>query len=380
MHTMKQKSFVPSKTLLNEDMYTANRQKLKTVEILFDQALSLINRDNWRRSDRAGIQKIFDKISVIVNKKFNVEMRLMLDVKAAKASSVAYTVYTEDVADVIKSQVEEIVIDAKYGYHFIEAKKIDVSFELVSLTGLLNLGEITNENGYSYKFEGRHMVSILLHEIGHNVFIPFYFDQDNDKNYRVKIGNQKPIIIYKDFLRFRNMRTSIKFLAYTLSLISIVTIGIAIVSITTTALFFTSLGISTATAVLSDKVTRAERKSAKKTKDYMRNERNANTLPFQYGYVKEILEETVMIQKLIVDGEFSGLYKNFQKMDKSVWSNGGYQSIITKDIMGMINTELSNPNTNEKDKALLKKAKETYLREIKLLQAEVAIDTEGIDG
>lgn len=380
MYTMKQKSFVPSKTLLNEDMYTANRQKLKTVENLFDQALLLINRDNWRRSDRAGIQKIFDKISVIINKKFNVEMRLMLDVKAAKASSVAYTVYTGDVADVIKSQVEEIVIDAKYGYHFIEAKKIDVSFELVSLTGLLNLGEITNENGYSYKFEGRHMVSILLHEIGHNVFIPFYFDQDNDKNYRVKIGNQKPIIIYKDFLKFRNMRTSIKFLAYTLSLISIVTIGIAIVSISTTALFFTSLGISTATAVLSDKITRAERKSAKKTKDYMRNERNANTLPFQYGYVKEILEETVMIQKLIVEGEFNGLYKNFQKMDKSFWTNGGYQSIITKDIMGMINTELNNPNTNEKDKALLKKAKETYLREIKLLQAEVAIDTEGIDG
>lgn len=380
MYIMKQKSFVPSKTLLNEDMYTANRQKLKTVENLFDQALLLINRDNWRRSDRAGIQKIFDKISVIVNKKFNVEMRLMLDVKAAKASSVAYTVYTEDVADVIKSQVEEIVIDAKYGYHFIEAKKIDVSFELVSLTGLLNLGEITNENGYSYKFEGRHMVSILLHEIGHNVFIPFYFDQDNDKNYRVKIGNQKPIIIYKNFLKFRNMRASIKFLAYTLSLISIVTIGIAIVSITTTAIFFTSLGISTATAVLSDKITRAERKSAKKTKDYMRNERNANTLPFQYGYVKEILEETVMIQKLIVDGEFSGLYKKFQKMDKSFWTNGGYQSIITKDIMGMINTELNNPNTNEKDKALLKKAKETYLREIKLLQAEVAIDTEGIDG
>lgn len=380
MYIMKQKNFVPSKTLLNEDMYTVNRQKLKTVENLFDQALALIDKDNWRRSDRAGIQKIFDKISVIINKKFNVEMRLMIDVKAFKVSSVAYTVYTEDVADIIKSQVEEIVIDEKYGYHFIEAKKIDVGFELVALSGFLKLGEITNKNGYSYKFEGRHMVSILLHEIGHNVFIPFYFDQDNDKNYRVKIGNQKPIIIYKDFLKFKGMRTSVKFLAATLSLISIVAIGVAAASIMTISLFFTSFGISTAAGVLSDRIIKAEEKSASKIKDHMRNERNANTLPFQYGYVKEILEETVMIQKLIVEGDFSGLYKNFQKMDKSVWSNGGYQSIITKDIMGMINTELSNPNTNEKDKALLKKAKETYLREIKLLQAEVAIDVEGIDG
>ena len=376
MHTMKQKSFVPSKTLLNEDMYTSNRQKLKTVENLFDQALALIDKDNWRRSDRAGIQKIFDKISVIINKKFNVEMRLMLDVKAAKTSSVAYTVYTEDVADIIKSQVEEIVIDEKYGYHFIEAKKIDVSFELVALSGFLNLGEITNKNGYSYKFEGRHMVSVLLHEIGHNVFIPFYFDQDNDKNYRVKIGKQKPIIIYKDFLKYKELSAGMRFLAATLSLISVVALGVASAGVLP-ATFFASLGISAASAILSHAIAKSDKTFAK---DYMRNERNANTLPFQYGYVKEILEETVMIQKLIVDGEFSGLYKNFQKMDKSFWTNGGYQSIITKDIMGMINTELSNPNTNEKDKALLKKAKETYLREIKLLQAEVAIDTEGIDG
>lgn len=376
MHTMKQKSFVPSKTLLNEDMYTANRQKLKTVENLFDQALALIDKDNWRRSDRAGIQKLFDKISVIINKKFNVEMRLMLDVKAAKTSSVAYTVYTEDVADIIKSQVEEIVIDEKYGYHFIEAKKIDVSFELVALSGFLNLGEITNKNGYSYKFEGRHMVSVLLHEIGHNVFIPFYFDQDNDKNYRVKIGKQKPIIIYKDFLKYKELSAGMRFLAATLSLISVVALGVASAGVLP-ATFFASLGISAASAILSHAIAKSDKTFAK---DYMRNERNANTLPFQYGYVKEILEETLMIQKLIVDGEFSGLYKNFQKMDKSFWTNGGYQSIITKDIMGMINTELSNPNTNEKDKALLKKAKETYLREIKLLQAEVAIDTEGIDG
>lgn len=376
MYAMKQKSFVPTKTLLNEDMYTANRQKLKTVENLFDQALALIDKDNWRRSDRAGIQKLFDKISVIINKKFNVEMRLMLDVKAAKTSSVAYTVYTEDVADIIKSQVEEIVIDEKYGYHFIEAKKIDVSFELVALSGFLNLGEITNKNGYSYKFEGRHMVSVLLHEIGHNVFIPFYFDQDNDKNYRVKIGKQKPIIIYKDFLKYKELSAGMRFLAATLSLISVAALGVASAGVLP-ATFFASLGISAASAILSHAIAKSDKTFAK---DYMRNERNANTLPFQYGYVKEILEETVMIQKLIVDGEFSGLYKNFQKMDKSFWTNGGYQSIITKDIMGMINTELNNPNTNEKDKALLKKAKETYLREIKLLQAEVAIDTEGIDG
>lgn len=380
MYIMKQKSFVPSKTLLNEDMYTANRQKLKTVENLFDQALALIDKDNWRRSDRAGIQKLFDKVSVIINKKFNIEMRLMLDVKAANVLSVAYTVYTEDVADIVKSQVEEIVIDEKYGYHFIETKKVDVNFELASLAGFIKLGEITNKNGYAYKFEGRHMVSILLHEIGHNVFIPFYFNQDNDKNYQVKIGNQKPIIIYKDFLKYKDMRNSVKFLAYTLSLISIAAIGIAVASITTTVLFFTSLGISTVTGVLSYKVTNDEKKTISRIKNYMRNERNANTLPFQYGYVKEILEETVMIQKLIVEGRLNGLYKRFQKIDKSVWTNGGYQSIITKDIMGMINTELNNPNTSEKDKALLKKAKETYLREIKLLQAEVAIDTEGIDG
>lgn len=55
------------------------------------------------------------------------------------------------------------------------------------------------------------MLSILLHEIGHNVFVPFYFDQDNDKNYRIKIGNSKPIIVYKDFLEYRKLNVMEKY-------------------------------------------------------------------------------------------------------------------------------------------------------------------------
>lgn len=357
MYKMKQKSFIPKTAVLNEDMYLSNRKKLEKVEKLFDEALALVDVENWRRSDRAGIQKIFDKISVIINKKFNVEMRLAIDVKAPKPNAVAYTIYTEDVANVIKSQVEEIIVDEKFGYSFIELKKIDVAFELVSIKEFLRLGTFTTKNGYSYKFEGRHMLSILLHEIGHNVFVPFYFDQDNDKNYRIKIGNSKPIIVYKDFLEYRKLNVMEKILSIVLA--SVIAVGVSVTSFTG-----------------STKIASLDKSFAR---EYMRNERNANTLPFQYGYVREMLEETAMIQKLMVEGYFNGVYKEFKKLDAKYWSNGGYQSIITKDIIGMINAELNNPNNGERERKMLKDVKDFYVREIRLIQAEMEIETADVE-
>ena len=375
MYRIKQKSFIPKSAVLNEDMYLSNRKKLEKVEVLFDEALALVDAKNWRRSDRAGIQKIFDKISVIINKKFNVEMRLVLDVKAPKPSSIAYTVYTEDVLNILRSQVEEIIVNEKTGYSFIEVKKIDVSFELVALKDFLKLGTLTTKNGHSFKFEGRHMLSILLHEIGHNVFIPFYFDQDNDKNYRFKIGNGKPIIIYKDFLEYRSLSTMEKVVSIILTYIGAVGLVAATAGL---GLLASLAGVGVGVAALAGSVKIA---SLDKTyaKDYMRNERNANTLPFQYGYIREMLEETAMIQKLIVDGSFNGVYKEFKKTDAKYWSNGGYQSIITKDIIGMLNTELSNPNNGEREKKMLKDIKDFYVREIKLIQAEMEIEPADVE-
>lgn len=375
MYKMKQKSFIPKTAVLNEDMYLSNRKKLEKVEKLFDEALALVDVENWRRSDRAGIQKIFDKISVIINKKFNVEMRLAIDVKAPKPNAVACTIYTEDVANVIKSQVEEIIVDEKFGYSFIELKKIDVAFELVSIKEFLRLGTFTTKNGYSYKFEGRHMLSILLHEIGHNVFVPFYFDQDNDKNYRIKIGNSKPIIVYKDFLEYRKLNVMEKILSIVLAYVGVISLCVAVAGLGILASVI-AVGVSVASFTGSTKIASLDKSFAR---EYMRNERNANTLPFQYGYVREMLEETAMIQKLMVEGYFNGVYKEFKKLDAKYWSNGGYQSIITKDIIGMINAELNNPNNGERERKMLKDVKDFYVREIRLIQAEMEIETADVE-
>lgn len=375
MYKMKQKSFIPKTAVLNEDMYLSNRKKLEKVEKLFDEALALVDVENWRRSDRAGIQKIFDKISVIINKKFNVEMRLAIDVKAPKPNAVAYTIYTEDVANVIKSQVEEIIVDEKFGYSFIELKKIDVAFELVSIKEFLRLGTFTTKNGYSYKFEGRHMLSILLHEIGHNVFVPFYFDQDNDKNYRIKIGNSKPIIVYKDFLEYRKLNVMEKILSIVLAYVGVISLCVAVAGLGILASVI-AVGVSVASFTGSTKIASLDKSFAR---EYIRNERNANTLPFQYGYVREMLEETAMIQKLMVEGYFNGVYKEFKKLDAKYWSNGGYQSIITKDIIGMINAELNNPNNGERERKMLKDVKDFYVREIRLIQAEMEIETADVE-
>lgn len=368
---MPQKSFVKKSSLLSEDMYSHNRSRLVKVDELFDRVLSAVNVDDWRSSDRVVMQKNLDKITVLVNKIFNIDMNLSLDVKATKPKSVAYTAYTEDVINVFESQVQEIIIDQKFGYSFIELKKVDVAFELVALQKFLKIGTITSKDGQSFKFEGRHMTSILLHEIGHNVFIPFYFDQDNDKNYRVKIGNAKPIIIYKDFLEYKEISAMKKLVAtilYVTGMVSVIaSAGMSSVLFAAASLLGGAAALGTSRVILS--------KDKSYAKEYMRNERNANTLPFQYGYVREILEETIFIQRLIVmDASFKGTYAQYKKLDNKYWSNGGYQSIITKDIIGMIDTEISNPNTSDKDRKLLKEVKENYKRRIKLLQAEIEIE------
>ena len=92
-----------------------------------------------------------------------------------------------------------------------------------------------------------------------------------------------------------------------------------------------------------------------------------------------MLEETAMIQKLMVEGYFNGVYKEFKKLDAKYWSNGGYKSIITKDIIGMINAELNNPNNGERERKMLKDVKDFYVREIRLIQAEMEIETADVE-
>ena len=219
------------------------------------------------------------------------------------------------------------------------------------------------------------MLSILLHEIGHNVFVPFYFDQDNDKNYRIKIGNSKPIIVYKDFLEYRKLNVMEKILSIVLAYVGVISLCVAVAGLGILASVI-AVGVSVASFTGSTKIASLDKSFAR---EYMRNERNANTLPFQYGYVREMLEETAMIQKLMVEGYFNGVYKEFKKLDAKYWSNGGYQSIITKDIIGMINAELNNPNNGERERKMLKDVKDFYVREIKLIQAEMEIETADVD-
>lgn len=57
----------------------------------------------------------------------------------------------------------------------------------------------------------------------------------------------------------------------------------------------------------------------------------------------------------------------------------GYQSIITKDIIGMINAELNNPNNGERERKMLKDVKDFYVREIKLIQAEMEIEPADVE-
>src|SRR5699024_11946304 len=110
----------------------------------------------------------------------------------------AYTKYTSNIVEVVDSRVKEIMINKETGYHFIKVRKIKVAFEHMALH-LMKYPELRRDSKRdtpNIDFTGRHVISILLHEIGHNVFIPFYFNQKNDDVYEVRLGKGKPIIIH----------------------------------------------------------------------------------------------------------------------------------------------------------------------------------------
>lgn len=343
---------------LYEDIYIgkANTTQLNKIDNYFEDLIDLISINDGLRRNKKEASMIMRKIKIIVDKMFNINIDLEIDYFPT-IRYFAYTIRGQEIVNIIESQVKEIIINKDTGYHLIEVKKFLVRFESIALMYLkypetLSKGSIDKlPNGAKRPLTGRDLTSILLHEIGHNIFVPFEFNQKNDGVYEFKVDNAKPIIVYEDkfpsFYTFAVFATSI-----------IMPLVMVMGYLGTTFLTFVIF------AKAIDKIDK---------NNYMVQEKNANTLPFQYGYGEEILYITLKT-KWITDSFRSPIARvvdNFKR--KLKLSKRDYEAIITRDILKMIDDELKNPNNDKEQIEYLIRVRKKYQEDIKDLQAELGI-------
>ena len=192
---------------------------------------------------------------------------------------------------------------------------------------------------------GRALTSILLHELGHNVFMYFRFNNDKGTGrYTFQLKDKPKIIVYKD--KFKDHK---KMLLYVFILLYL----------TLPSFILKNIVLNVISAEINNL-------------NYMRVEQNANTLPFQYGYGKEIFENTIRI-KWIQDGlSFFDMKSVLQALNLE---HRSYQSIITRDVIDMINEEKKNTNNDPEAKEYLDSLKKEFLKDIKLIQTDMGIRT-----
>ena len=344
---------------LREDMFTGgkNSSQLRQIDSYFDEIVDLIDYDEGLSKNKGKANQLLRKIKAICDKMFNIDLDIQIDYNRPTVHNIAYTYFNEDTIELINSEIKHIVINKETGYHMINKRYVNMFFENQGLRYLkyLKLSHVRSNSRKEIpdleEFKGRHLTSILLHELGHHVFFPFYFDQKNDGSYEIQVGDHEPFIVHEDKFNVKGVNVTIAVLAYISAVVAI-------------SMGFVALGYA---AVILFSMTSNNIQMS----DYMRNEKNANTLPFQYGYVEELFDDTVRI-KWIQDGN-----KLFNIGDKfrKIFKRGGseYQSVITADLLKILDKEIKNSNNTKEQIRYLEKMKEKYLENTKNLQAEIAV-------
>ena len=344
---------------LTEDMFTGgkNSPQLRQIDSYFDEIVDLIDEEHGLSKDKGKVNQLLRKIKTICDKMFNIDLDIQVEYNRPEMQNLAYTYFNEDTIELINSEIKHIVINKETGYHMINRRYVNMFFENQGLRYLkfLNLSQVKSNSNKDIPdlvdLNGRHLTSILLHELGHHVFFPFYFDQKNDGSYEIQIGDQEPFIVHEDEFNFEGINTTISVLALIASMVSL-------------SMGFLTFGIATSilSRIISGKIN---------FDNYMRNEKNANTLSFQYGYIEELFDDTIRI-KWIQDG--TKLF-NIKDRFRKIFKRGGneYQSVITADLLKLLDKELQNSNNTKEQIRYLEKMKEKYLENTKNLQAEIAV-------
>ncbi|WRM43564.1 hypothetical protein [Staphylococcus phage LY01] len=352
---------------INEDAFnfSKNTSLLREIDEEFKTLLDSYNFDKseFDLIDKHEINKIANNISKITKKLFNANMQLKFveaDPKGKdkfRVRSVAYTlIKPEQIRDTIDG-ITKIVMEEKNGIHYAKPREIEVFIELSSIRYFLEKKKSSKEVTFS-NFNERMCTALLLHEMGHNLFLPIeikVLSQGKEPAFELKYKDNKPVQFqYTKDIESDTTR-NLKFAGPMIIAMTVLVAGLT--SLTgVLPLVLGSSFIANVTLNLLDN----ERVGKM---NYNLSERSANQLPTLYGYSTEIINFYDIIYK-------SFRTKSENKKGKTLLGKivrkllypsrlfiRDYRDYPTDSIEAIIKTlkfEISNPNNDKEVKNELK--------------------------
>lgn len=221
-------------------------------------------------------KKLDEQLTIIeksVKKIFNIDLNIKIDTKTKRLEYFACIFLTEDDIRKAKKEIEEIILDEKFGYHYIQVKKAECYFQYQTFFYVKNFNGETILNG-------KHLTAILLHEIGHKVYLKLAYHKEKDDYYSLSINDGK-----KSRIAIPSNETKGKKLTEL------------------AASFITLVLVYLASTIINIYL------EVSNTKEYTRIEGYSDRLAIQYGYGKEIYQFFLTIElwtkgKLTTDKSF----------------------------------------------------------------------------
>ncbi|QQM14603.1 hypothetical protein CPT_MarsHill_069 [Staphylococcus phage MarsHill] len=351
---------------INEDAFnfSKNTSLLREIDEEFKTLLDSYNFDksDFDLIDKSEINKIATNISKITKKLFNTNMKLKFieaDPKGKdkfRVDSVASTmIYPEQIRNTVDG-ISKIVIEEKNGIYYSKPREIEVFMELSSIRYFLEMKKNSKKVAFS-NFNERVCTSVLLHEIGHNLFLPIeikVITQGKEPAFELKYKDNKPVQFQytKDIEADtdRNLKLA----------------GPMIISMTIMVAILTSLtGVASITGITSIfsffKLGSMDNKRVKKM-NYNLSERSANQLPALYGYAKEnivlydiVYAATNSKMEKTKNNIFSKIFRGLMYPSRLFIRN--YKDYTSDSIDNTIKTlkfEINNPNNSKEVKEGLK--------------------------
>lgn len=319
---------------LYEDLFLGNKKNLEKVERILDDMLIDTDYRNW--------EKILKRASIELNKLFNVNLNIYLTFD--DPCYIMHNVLTQDIVDEYYMETKSVVVDKDFGYKFIRNVDVDIEIEYYSFKYIIEELDIKG-----IQLKGSHILACILHEIGHSIYLPFEYKENSYGEVWFKTnGNLPDIVLYPEFTsKFSNTLDAIKY-----------TLFYPLLCLSKCRESKTPLFLSISKFNVNSKIKKFTERREEQYK-YNKSERNADSLPFQYGYGKEIIELAVLIEKLFIfgNGKFRRSLDNFVK--------GNETKRTIKNIIGMIDHELKNKNNNSSDIKFLEELKKDYKNRIK---------------
>jgi len=236
------------------------------------------------------------------NKAFNINVHFLFDTEDYNKVRYGACIFITDTdAKEVEKKIETIIETKEEGYHFIKIKECKVQVQEAIFYFIKN----NNLNA-------RHLTAILLHEIGHKVFLQLNTKIEGNY-YKVRIGSY--------------VLCTLEITAGIIALPKLITLLVAV-----PLLGYLNLGALG--NVLS-------------SKEYSKTESNCDNMAIMYGYGKEIYE--VFVKFELIGSKYLATKRNFIRN----LTNTDYQrrQLMIKNIIN----EINNPENTESERKELKK-------------------------